>query len=52
MDARIAWLVSDAIELSVVGQGLLHDQHGEYRAANSPQIDIERSVYAKIQWRF
>jgi iron complex outermembrane receptor protein len=52
IDARIGWHVSDSLELSVEGQGLLHDQHGEYWAANSPQVDIERSVYAKVQWHF
>jgi len=52
LDARLAWRVSKNVELSVVGQNLLHDQHAEYGFPGPNQVQIERSVYGKIAWRF
>ncbi len=52
LDARLAWRVSQNVELSVVGQNLLHDQHAEYGFPGPDQVQIERSVYGKIAWRF
>lgn len=51
MDVRGAWRLSDDIEISVVGQNLLHDHHTEF---GSPQArgQIERSVYGKFAWGF
>lgn len=49
LDLRVAWRASPSIELSLVGQNLLHARHIE---AGSPQARgaIERSVYAKVTW--
>jgi iron complex outermembrane receptor protein len=51
MDLRLAWKPTDNLELSIVGQNLLHDHHPEFGALNSRQ-EIQRGVYAKIVWRF
>jgi iron complex outermembrane receptor protein len=51
LDARLAWRVSQRIELSVVGQNLLHDQHPEYGFPGPAREEIQRSVYGKITWR-
>jgi len=57
LDARLAWHPTKNLELSVVGQNLLHDYHVEYGFPQSSPIDtqqeaIQRSVYGKITWRF
>jgi iron complex outermembrane receptor protein len=52
LDARLAWHPTKNIELSVVGQNLLHDQHPEYGFPGPGQVQIERSVYGKITWHF
>jgi hypothetical protein len=44
--------VSDAVELSVVGQNLLHAHHPEYGPPSPTREEIERSVYVKADWRF
>jgi iron complex outermembrane recepter protein len=51
-DACLGWQVRDDLEVSVIGRNLLHDQRGEYRRANSPDVEIERSVHGRITWRF
>ncbi|MDF3056401.1 MAG: TonB-dependent receptor [Rariglobus sp.] len=52
MDLRLAWRPSPALEFSVVGQNLLHDQHPEYGVPGPAREEIERSVYAKVTWRY
>jgi iron complex outermembrane receptor protein len=52
LDARIAWHPTKDLEVSVVGQNLLHDQHPEYGFPSPTQGQIERSVYGKIAWHF
>ena len=52
LDARIAWHPTKDMEISVVGQNLLHDQHSEYTFPSPTQVQIERSVYGKIAWHF
>lgn len=49
LDLRVAWRASPRLELSLVGQNLLHKRHIE---AGSPMRRgaIERSVYAKATW--
>lgn len=51
LDARLAWEASEQLEVSIVGQNLLQEQHTEF---GSPQTrgQIERSVYAKVSWGF
>lgn len=52
LDARLAWHPTKNLEISVVGQNLLHDQHPEYGFPSPTQVQIERSVYGKIAWHF
>jgi iron complex outermembrane recepter protein len=52
MDLRIGWHATKNVEVSIVGQNLLHDQHAESGFAGPTQEQIERSVYGKISCRF
>ncbi|KQC08160.1 MAG: hypothetical protein APR62_05325 [Smithella sp. SDB] len=48
LDVRLAWKVKPNIELSVVGQNLLDNEHPE----NSVENEIPRSFYLKMQWQW
>jgi hypothetical protein len=53
MEGRVAWHPTKKLELSIVGQNLLHDHHLEYViSGNNPREEIQRSVYGKaaIRW--
>lgn len=50
-DLRIGWHPTEAWELSLHGQNLLHDHHAEFNTPGSRR-EIERGVYGKISWRF
>ncbi|MCP4710099.1 MAG: TonB-dependent receptor, partial [Planctomycetes bacterium] len=52
LDARLGWHISDSMELSLVGQNLIDDQHGEFSSQDSRTIEIPRSFYVKLTWRF
>ncbi len=52
LDARLAWHGAKGIELSLVGQNLLQPRHVEYGFPSPLREQIDRSLYAKIAWRF
>lgn len=54
IDARLAWAPVDGLELALVGQNLLEDQHPEFEPEflGTVGTEVQRSVYAKITWRF
>jgi iron complex outermembrane receptor protein len=52
LDTRLAWHANDRLELSVVGQNLLHNRHPEYGFPDPTRPEIERSVYGKLTWRY
>jgi len=52
MDVRLAWHATKRLELSLVGQNLLHDQHPEYGFPSPTREEIERNVYGKVAWQF
>lgn len=53
LDARLAWHATKNLELSIVGQNLLHERHLEYGVPGAPNTEeIVRSVYGKVTWRF
>jgi iron complex outermembrane recepter protein len=52
LNSRVAWNVSRQLEFSMVGQNLLHDHHPEYGFPGPTRVEIERSVYAKLAWRY
>ncbi len=47
LDTRLAWRVRPDIELSLVGQNLLESGHSEFSS-----LEIERSIYGKVDWKF
>ena len=47
LDARLAYRVNDELELAVVGQNLFEDGHQEFS-----ELEVDRSIYAKIDWQF
>jgi iron complex outermembrane receptor protein len=48
LNGRLAWRVTDRIEVALVGRNLLHAYHQEYVGG----AEIPRSVFADLQWRF
>jgi iron complex outermembrane receptor protein len=52
LNARIAWQATRRLELSVVGQNLLHRLHIEYGVPGPTNPEIERGVYGKAALRF
>jgi iron complex outermembrane receptor protein len=53
VDLRFGWQATDRLELAVVGQNLLDDQHLEFNAESFPAVAsfVERSVFLQIRWR-
>jgi iron complex outermembrane receptor protein len=52
LDTRLAWHLGRGIELSLVGQNLLQPRHVEYGYPSALREQIDRSLYAKLAWRF
>ena len=53
MDVRLAWQPVKDIELSLVGQNLLAEQHLEYRQEIlTTPTEIDRGMYGKLTWHF
>ena len=52
LNTRLAWHASEQLELSLVGQNLLHNRHPEYGPPDPARAEIQRSVYGKLAWRF
>lgn len=51
LNAKLTWQPTPQLDLSLVGQNLLHARHAEF-GAPAERRDIERGVYAAIVWRF
>jgi iron complex outermembrane recepter protein len=51
LDMHLSWQPSARVDLSIVGQNLLHDHHIEFGNAATLQ-EIERSVYGKIAYQW
>jgi hypothetical protein len=58
LNGRLAWAVTDSLELSITGVNLLHDHHPEFGAATSnvqlgaTGVETARSVVVDLTWRF
>jgi iron complex outermembrane recepter protein len=52
LDSRLAWHISQRLELAVEGRNLLHAEHIEYGFPSPSREEIRRSVFAKITWGF
>jgi iron complex outermembrane receptor protein len=50
LGGRIAWNITDKVQLSLVGQNLLHDRHQEYPAPGASASP--RQVYAGLRLKF
>jgi iron complex outermembrane receptor protein len=50
-DVTLQWDVRRGIELSLVGQNLLHDSHPEFPASGQPLEAYERSLFFTITFR-
>jgi iron complex outermembrane receptor protein len=51
LNARLTWQPTPKLDLSVVGQNLLHRRHAEF-GAPAARREIERGVYGLVEWRF
>jgi iron complex outermembrane receptor protein len=51
LDVRLAWRGWRDLELSLVGQNLLHDSHVEFGPPHA-RGEIQRGVYARAAWGF
>lgn len=54
LDVRVAWRPVPNLEVSIVGRNLLNDRHEEFPSEllDVPLMQIERSVYGQINWKF
>lgn len=52
LNVRLGWRPVKNVQLSLVGQNLIHDQHAEFGFPSAARIEIERSIYGKVQWEF
>ncbi len=54
LDVHISWEPIDNLEISIVAQNLLDNQHAEFIPGlfNFQRSEVEESIYGKITWRF
>lgn len=54
LDVRLAWKLKPNLELSLVGQNLLDENHPEYYVpiVQSEPTEIQRGVYVKGEWKW
>jgi iron complex outermembrane receptor protein len=52
LNLRLGWRATRHLELSLVGQDLLHDHHPEFGATGPRQVEFERSVRALAAFRY
>ncbi len=51
LNTRLTWRPIAALDVSIVGQNLLHERHVEF-GAPATRRQIERGVYGMVQWHF
>jgi iron complex outermembrane receptor protein len=51
LDLRLGWRATEHLELAVVGQNLLHEQHAEFIPSSPSPREVQRGVYGKVTWR-
>ncbi len=52
VDVRLGWHATKNLEISIVGQNLLHEQHPESGFPGPAQEQIVRGVYGKVAYRW
>jgi len=48
LNARLGWMITDRLELSVSGFNLLHDHHQEFEPGDA----VKRSFFVDTRWKF
>jgi len=51
LDIRLGWQPIESLEVSLVGQNLLHESHPEFGIQGPLSEEIERGIYGKVVWR-
>lgn len=52
LNCRLAWHPTSRLELSLVGENLLHSHHPEYGFPSPSREEIERSIFGKVACRY
>lgn len=52
LNARVAVPLSENLEISVIGRNLLNDHHPEMGLPGPTRVEIRRSLFGKVAWRF
>ncbi|MEO6238836.1 MAG: TonB-dependent receptor [Vicinamibacterales bacterium] len=52
VDTRVGWRASPALEISLIGQNLVHRRHPEFLLASPVREEFQRGAYVRILWRF
>jgi len=52
LDLRLGWRATDRLDLSLVGQNLLHGSHPEFGIPSPTRQEVERGLSGKVTWRF
>lgn len=52
LNLRLGWHASDTVELSLIGQDLLHAHHPEFGGLAPRRVEFERSVRTQVAFRF
>jgi iron complex outermembrane receptor protein len=52
MDTRFGWHITPELELSVGGQNLLQPHFSQFGGDPGGPVEVKRSAYAKLIWRF
>jgi len=53
LDSKLSWKPLDRLELSLVGQNLLQNDHREFsNFLYQAQTEVPRTVYANASWKF
>jgi iron complex outermembrane receptor protein len=52
LNLRLGWHPTESLELSLVGQNLLHAHHPEYGFPTAAREELQRGGYVKAVWRF
>jgi iron complex outermembrane recepter protein len=48
---RLGWRIRPGLDLSIIGQNLLHDRHEEF-VAGTPREYLHRGVHLRATWRY
>jgi iron complex outermembrane receptor protein len=52
LDSRLGWRASNHLEVSLVGQNLLHARHAEYGFPSAGREEIPREYYVQAEFRY